>query len=236
MSAASASGEPSAKHTKRRPRFVGWRFVLCALAAAVILAAVVRAFFFDVFYIPSNSMQPLLEPGDRVLVSRTAYSSEEIRRGDVVVFDGRGSLAPLHSGRPALADAAVIVGRWLGLAGSDTVYVKRVIGVAGDRVSCCTDDDPRITVNGTPLDEPYVYEGDAASDHGFDVTVPEGRLWLMGDHRSESADSRSLLGAPGGGLISTERVIGEARKILWPLERSTNIDRLSLGAEWNTEK
>ena len=200
----------------------------------MILAAVVRAFFFDVFYIPSNSMQPLLEPGDRVLVSRMAYASEDIRPGDVVVFDGRGSLAPLHSGRPALADAAVTVGRWLGLAGSDTVYVKRVIGVAGDRVSCCTDGG--ITVNGTPVEEPYVYKGDAASDHAFDVTVPQGRLWLMGDHRSQSADSRSLLGAPGGGLISTDRVIGEARWILWPLERSTSIDRLSLGAEWNTEK
>lgn len=215
---------------------MGWRFVLCALAAAVILVCLVRAFFFDVYYIPSNSMQPLLEPGDRVLVSRTAYASEEIRRGDVVVFDGRGSLAPLHSGRGPVADAAVTVARWVGLAGSDTVYVKRVLGVAGDRVSCCEDGDGRLRINGTPVDEPYVYQGDAPSEHGFDVVVPEGRLWLMGDHRSESADSRSLLGAPGGGLISTERVIGEARRIIWPLGRSTNIDRLSLGAEWTTEK
>lgn len=221
---------------KRRPRFVGWRFVLCALTAAVVLTALVRALIVDVYYIPSESMQPLLEPGDRVAVSRTDYRSGAIQRGDVVVFDGRGSLAPLHNGDSAPVAAAKSLARWVGLAGSDTVYVKRVIGVPGDRVSCCTADDPRLTVNGTPVDESYVYPGDAPSERPFDVVVPDGRLWLMGDHRSESADSRSLLGAPGGGLISEERVIGRATAILWPLERGSDIERLELGAEWNTAK
>lgn len=215
---------------------MGWRFVLCALAAAVVLTALVRAFVVDVYYIPSESMQPLLEPGDRVAVSRTAYRSEEIRRGDVVVFDGRGSLAPLHNGDPVPLAALKSVARWVGLAGSDTVYVKRVIGIPGDRVSCCTAEEPRLTINGTPVDESYVYPGDAPSELPFDVIVPDGRLWLMGDHRSESADSRSLLGAPGGGLISTERVIGRATAVLWPLGRSSDIERLELGAEWNTAK
>lgn len=210
---------------------MGWRFVLCALTAAVVLVALVRALFVDVYYIPSGSMEPLLAPGDRVLVSRTAYRTEPIRRGDVVVFDGRGSLAPLHSGDPLLVDAAKTVGRWVGLAGSDTVFVKRVIGVPGDRVSCCTAEEPRLTVNGTPVGEPYVYPGESPSEQNFDVVVPEGRLWLMGDHRSESMDSRALLGAPGGGLISQERVIGRAESILWPLERHTDIERLELGAE-----
>ncbi|MBP3035935.1 signal peptidase I [Arthrobacter sp. zg-ZUI100] len=239
MPAPSASGESSdssRKHTKRRSRFVGWRFVLCALAAAAVLAALIRAFVVDVYFIPSESMQPLLEPGDRVLVSRTAYASEPVRRGDTVVFDGRGSLAPLHSGDPALVDAAQTVAQWVGLAGSDTVFIKRVIGVAGDRVTCCTEEEPRVRINGTPIDEPYVYPGDAPSEKAFDVIVPEGRIWLMGDHRSESADSRSLLGAPGGGLVSEDRVIGRATGILWPLERRSDIERLELGAEWNTAK
>lgn len=206
--------------------------MLWALAAAVVLAGLARAFLVDVYYIPSGSMEPLLEPGDRVLVSRTEYRSGAIQRGDVVVFDGRGSLAPLHSSDPVLKQAVNKAGQLLGLTGSDTVYVKRVIGVAGDRIACCTGDDQRLTINGEPMDEPYLYPQDAPSEQAFDVVVPEGRLWLMGDHRSESADSRSLLGAPGGGLIPEDRVIGRAQQILWPFERSSEIQRLELDSVW----
>ncbi|MEB7448669.1 signal peptidase I [Arthrobacter koreensis] len=209
----------------------GWRFVLWALAGAVVLAGLVRAFIFDVYYIPSDSMQPLLEPGDRVLVSRTEYRGSEIQRGDVVVFDGRGSLAPLHSSDPALKQAADAAAQWLGLAGSDTVYIKRVIGVPGDRVACCTDGGG-LTVNGQPIREPYLFPGDRGSEMPFDVVVPEGRLWLLGDHRSDSADSRTLLGAPGGGLIPEDRVIGRAQRILWPFDRTTGIERLELDTVW----
>jgi signal peptidase I len=174
-------------------------------------------------------MEPLFGAGDRILVSRTAFESEPIRRGDVVVFDGRGSFAPLNSGEGPLQEAAAAAGQWLGVTGSDTTYVKRVIGLPGDHVVCC-DAGQRLTVNGQPLVEPYVYNVDAASSQKFDVTVPEGRLWLLGDHRSVSADSRSLLGAPGGGMVRADRVIGSPVQILWPLDRFASVARPPLAA------
>ena len=120
--------------TKRQPRKPGWRFAFLALLLAVVISGLVRSLWLDIYFIPSESMEPLLEGGDRILVSRTDFTAEPIRRGDVVVFDGRGTFAPLNSGKGPLADAAAAATRWLGLTGSDTTYVKRVIGVPGDSV------------------------------------------------------------------------------------------------------
>ncbi|MGO4120584.1 signal peptidase I [Arthrobacter sp. YAF16] len=212
------------EQTRRRPRKLGWRFALLGLVLAVAISGLVRSLWLDVYFIPSASMEPLLRDGDRILVSRTDFAFDPVRRGDVVVFDGRGSFAPLSSGKGPAADVLTGAGHWLGLTGSDTTYVKRVIGLPGDRVVCCGADG-RLTVNGQQLEERYLYEGDAPSKLKFDVIVPDGRLWLMGDHRSKSADSRSLLGAPGGGMVPLERVIGRPVQIIWPLDRFAAIPR-----------
>lgn len=211
-------------HSERQPRKLGWRFVLLALALALLISGVIRSLWLDVYYIPSASMEPLFGSGDRILVSRTDFQVEPVRRGDVVVFDGRGTFAPLSSGNGPLQDAVSAAGHWLGVTGSDTTYIKRVIGLPGDHVVCCNSDQ-QLTVNGQALAEPYLYGGDVASKQKFSVIVPEGRLWLLGDHRSMSADSRSLLGAPGGGMVPLDRVIGRPVQIIWPLERFAAVPR-----------
>lgn len=212
------------EHTKRQPRKLGWRFVLLAAVLAVLISGLVRSLWLDVYYIPSASMEPLFQEGDRILVSRTDFRAEPVGRGDLVVFDGRGSFAPLNSGRGPVLDFLGGVGHWVGLSGADNTYIKRVIGLPGDHVICC-DAGGNLTVNGQQIAEPYLYEGDAASQLKFSVVVPPGRLWLMGDHRSQSADSRSLLGAPGGGMVPLDRVIGRPVQIIWPLDRFTAVAR-----------
>lgn len=205
-------------HAKRQSRKLGWRFVVLLAAILFVVLSLVRNVWVDVYYIPSESMEPLLLTGDRVLVSRTEFAHRPIERGDVVVFDGRGSFLPLKSGAGPWADGVVAAGQWLGVVPRDNIYVKRVLGVAGDTVQCCSADG-LVKINGVPVTEQYLYPGDVPSDVAFEVTVPKGRLWLMGDHRSVSLDSRSLLGAPGGGLVSVSRVIGAPVATVWPLGR-----------------
>ena len=155
------------EQTKRRGTF--WREFPILIAVAIVVAVVVRAFVMQTFFIPSQSMEHTLNINDRVLVNKLVYDFRAPRRGEVIVFK-----APSNwDGDPTERD-----------------FIKRVIAVAGDHVVCC-DAKQRIMVNGQPLDEPYIFHDDdglvdLASDEPFDVTVPGGRLWVMGAHRSQS--------------------------------------------------
>ncbi|ABS02891.1 signal peptidase I [Kineococcus radiotolerans] len=198
--------------TAERGRSRGARAVL-VLAIALLLVLLVRTFVVQTFSIPSDSMSPALRPGERVLVWRVA--AQDVQRGDVIVFDGTGTFADAPPEPEGLARAGGAVAQLLGFRPGESDYVKRVVGLPGERITCC-DEQGRLLVDGVPLDEPYLHPGDAPSDVEFDIEVPDGRLWLMGDHRSDSVDSRSHLGSPGGGTVSLDDVIGRVVAVTWP--------------------
>lgn len=208
-----------AQPREKRHHLPFWLEFPLLIAAALLMALVIKTFLVQVFFIPSGSMENTLRIGDRVAVNRLVYRMDPPARGDVVVFDGRGSFVPADVAEDdSLPEQlAKEIGRTVGLvAPPDTVFVKRVIGVGGDRVTCC-DRDGLLRVNGDPVVETdYLYPGDDPSLVPFDVIVPPGHLWLMGDHRSASADSRAHLGDPGGGFVPVENVLGRASWVIWP--------------------
>ena len=195
--------------TERKSRW--WPYVVLG----VVLVILLRAFVVQSFSVPSGSMEPTIEPGDRILANRLVRG-DDVHRGDIVVFDGTEAF-PVSGAAPPSGGLATGLRTLAGLLSFDTGtdYVKRVIGLPGDRVTCC-DAQGRVRVNGVGVDEPYVMPGDAPSDLTFDVVVPAGHLWVMGDHRSASGDSRSYLGRPGGGMVPMDAVIGQATVRYWP--------------------
>ncbi len=191
--------------------------MLVLLLVSVLAVIAVRAFLVQSFVVPTASMAPTVEPGDRVLVSR--LSAGEARRGDVIVFDGSGVFVPEPAAaRTPLAEFGRALAAAIGAPVGRSDYVKRVVGLPGERITCC-DAQGRITVDGQPLSEPYLAPGNTPSDLRFDIEVPAGRLWVMGDHRSDSADSRAHLGDPGGGTVPLDRVVGRVVAVWWPPAR-----------------
>jgi signal peptidase I len=194
---------------------------------ALVLSFIVKTWLLQAFYIPSGSMEDTLVLNDRVIVSKLTPGPIDLKRGDIIVFADPGQWldeAPKAEQGPiatVVTDTLTFVG--LLPDNSENHLIKRVIGLPGDHVVCC-DEGGRITINGTAIKEPYLKPGDAASEQDFDITVPSGRVWVMGDHRSNSADSRAHDGPENNGSqgsVDERLIVGRAVALVWPLDHLT---------------
>jgi signal peptidase I len=214
---ATLAGRPPTKRPKSRS---WWVELPILLVFALVLALIIKTFVVQAFFIPSSSMENTLDIGDKVLVNKMVYDFRPIHRGDIVVFNGEGSWDPVTSQTVPPPERLwnAIIGLF-GTAPGVHDYIKRVIGIPGDHVACC-DAQGRVTVNGVPLNEKsYLYPGNAPSTLRFNITVPPGRLWVMGDHRNVSYDSRGHQADPGNGTIPENKVVGRAFVIVAPISR-----------------
>ncbi|MFF2655327.1 signal peptidase I [Streptomyces sp. NPDC058045] len=212
-----------ARKVKRRRRRSALKEIPLLVGVAVVIALILKTFLLQAFVIPSGSMEQTIRIGDRVLVDKlTPWFGSRPHRGDVIVFHDPGHWLEQeqkrHSEDPVVLKQAKEGLSMIGLLPSDNErdLIKRVVAVGGDTVKCC-DGLGRVTVNGVPLEErDYIHPGNKPSDFPFEVKVPEGRLFVMGDHRANSADSRFHRNEKYHGTVSEEGVIGRARVIAWP--------------------
>lgn len=204
------------------------RDAIIIVVAALVVSFLIKTFLIRSFFIPTDSMDQTLIRDDRIIVSQLHGGPLELRRGDVIVFVDPGgwlSIQPGVSEDDPLTRLLDGVSLFLGLSSPDDNehLVKRLVGLPGDLVVCC-DELGAMSINGVPLAEPYVSlpEGvTKVSSNDFEVIVPEGALWVMGDNRYNSADSRRNMDKPGGGFVPLENVVGRAIVISWPQERWT---------------
>jgi len=225
------TSDPSVTSERRKtshPALHFLRDIAIIFLAALLVSFLVKTFLIRSFYIPSGSMQNTLQINDRIIVNELVPSVVPLKHGDVIVFKDPGgwlTADDAHVPEPVTPAGAVV--NWLkntvGLGGTDENdhLVKRVIGLPGDHVTCCNALG-QLSVNGVPLEEPYIFVGDGdkvASEQTFDVTVPKNDVWVMGDHRNESADSRFHLDSPTKGFVPYSDVVGRAVVISWPLSR-----------------
>ena len=199
------------------------------IVVALLVSLVIKTFLVQFFYIPSGSMETTLQIKDRVAVSKVPFLSKTINRGDIVVFRDPAHWLPdaeintepvvITKIRETLISVGVLPNP------AKQHLVKRVIGVAGDHVVCC-DAHKLITINGVASHEPYIFKGDNPSDIKFDVKVPLGKIWVMGDHRGASADSRYHTDDINKGMVPIGNVVGRVVSVIWPWRDATILNRI----------
>ncbi|KRC43088.1 S26 family signal peptidase [Oerskovia sp. Root22] len=208
--------------TRRRWSFA--REVGVIVVAALVISFLIKTFVVQPFVIPSESMENTLIKDDRVLASRFVPRFLDIHRGDVVVFkDPGGWLASQpQQESTGLVKAGETFLTFIGIRPVDAGehLIKRVIGLPGDHVTCC-DAQGRVSVNGVAIDETYIKPGSIPSEIEFDVVVPEGSLFVLGDNRQNSGDSRYNTDKPGNGFVPIDNVVGTAVAKVWPLDRAS---------------
>lgn len=201
---------------QRKKQLPVWQESILLVATAMVMAVIVKTFFLQAFYIPSESMEPTMLVNDKILVQKVSYWGGDVKRGDVVVFDDPGGWLSAEDSKHASNPIQKAL-ETVGLFPTGGHLIKRVIGVGGDTIACCT--DGKLTVNGKEITEPYLLDESATKALTFKVIVPKGHLWVMGDNRGNSSDSRAHMGDPGGGFISDDGVVGKAWLRVWPLGR-----------------
>lgn len=203
----------------RNPVFAFVVDILGILATAMVLSLLIKAFIIRSFYIPSGSMETTLLINDRIVVNELVPNIVPLERGDVVVFrDPGGWLGPIATKQiPWYTQVSDFVLSAFGVTApdSDVHLVKRVIGIPGDHVKCCTAKG-KLTINGVAITEPYVIKDATPSDITFNVTVPRDSYWVMGDNRNNSEDSRYHLDLPSKGFVAKQYVVGRAFLVTWP--------------------
>jgi len=203
------------------------------IVVALVVSLFIKTFVVQFFFIPSGSMENTLQIDDRVAVNRIPFISNNIKRGDVVVFRDPDNWLPAAD----VNTSPIIISKLkAGLVAVGVLpnpakqyLVKRVVGVAGDHVVCCTNTG-KITVNGKEMNEPYIFAGNVPSDMNFDVTVPKDKIWVMGDHRGASADSRYHQEDINKGFVPLNRVTGRVLAVIWPIKNISlvpNVDALN---------
>ena len=203
--------------------------ILVIVALAVSL--VIKTFLVQFFYIPSGSMENTLQINDRVAVNKVPFIGKSINRGDIVVFRDPDNWLPepfegdQNKYLAKVKEAFVAVGV---LPNPTKQYlVKRVIGVAGDKVECCAK-NKKLMINGKEINEPYIFAGNSPSDTNFNVTVPAGKIWVMGDHRGASADSRYHQDDINKGFVPLSRITGRVVAVIWPLKHITYVPQINV--------